>query len=139
MDSITDVQQHRVTNTNPASTNGTLDAARCAALHNHIVERGRVGASCNLAVLNRRNWWDFYGEAAEDLRDVLAQAVVEFLLRIVIGTEEDDRLWHYFLAGLTDPETMLDAPNDPLQEMEENRFLWMYLYGMPIGHTNGLM
>ncbi|KAF2672540.1 hypothetical protein BT63DRAFT_369504 [Microthyrium microscopicum] len=136
---LTDIQRYRVTSINTASTNGTFDFERCAALHNHVIERGWLGTGRDLETLERRSWWDFYGQEAERIRYVLAQPVVEFLQRVILCPEEDDWSWHYFLACVTDPETILDAINDELQEVEGRRFLWLYLYGMPLGHTNGLI
>jgi hypothetical protein len=136
MEAITDVRQYRVTDANPPSSNNEVDYERCAALHNHVVELGWVGSGRSSADIDRRTWWDYYGDSAEDR---LAPSLINFLQRAIIGSEEASWSWHYFLAGLIDPESFFEAPNYSEDELEGDRFIWLYLYGRPLGHTNGLM
>jgi hypothetical protein len=139
MDGVSNVQQWRVTEENPATSEEELDYVRCAALHNHIVELGWVGAGRDLDTLERRTWWEENGQEAEDIRDRLSPSLVNFLKRAYVGPQDEIWSWHYYLSGLLDPESFFESPNDLDDEYEENRFIWLYLYGRALGHTNGLM
>ena len=139
MDALSNVQQWRVTEDNPATSGEEMDYERCAALHNHIVELGWVGGGRYLETLERRTWWEQYGQDADDIRIRLAPSLVNFLKRAYVGPENDVWSWHYYLSGLMDPESFFEAPNDLDDEYEKDRFIWLYFYGRPLGHTNGLM
>ncbi|KAF1825884.1 uncharacterized protein K489DRAFT_386428 [Dissoconium aciculare CBS 342.82] len=53
--------ERRITEENPIREDVEgLDYERCAALHNHIVERGWTERGLNLADLDRTTWWDFH-------------------------------------------------------------------------------
>jgi len=130
MNATSNIQQWRVTEDNPATSDEELDFERCAALHNHIIELGWVGSGQDLETLDRR---------AEEIQSRLAPSLVNFLKRAFIGPDDDFWSWHYYLSGLMEPEAFFETPNDLDDEYEEDRFIWLYYYGRPLGHTNGLM
>ena len=85
---IESVVHHRVTKTQPPSSNATagLDYERCAVLHNAILKHGWRASGHNVVEMPRTPWWE-----AEWNRPHLAQveqrlhpSLVEFLKRAMV-------------------------------------------------------
>jgi hypothetical protein len=135
MEEVTDVTQWRVTADNPPRGE-ELDYQRCAALHNHILELGWVGAGHYLADLDRRSWWEFHGPAAEAIRSRLVPSVINFLQRAQIGTADDSWHWHYYFSGLSYPDQLFAARN--LDDNDDDVLL-LYSLALSLSHPRGLV
>lgn len=136
MAGVTDVSQWRVTDDNPSRAGHELDFERCAALHNHILELGWVGSGRRLADLDRRSWWEFHGNAAENIRHRLAPSIIEFLQRAQIGTADRQWCWHYYFRGLSYPAQMFEARAD---DGGEGDVLLLYPLTLSLSHARGIV
>ncbi|ELR04833.1 hypothetical protein GMDG_07058 [Pseudogymnoascus destructans 20631-21] len=63
----------------PARETGTLNYQRCALLHNFLVEYSWLADGHPLADLERRSFFERYGDKAEEIRERLDPALIAFL------------------------------------------------------------
>jgi hypothetical protein len=97
------VLMHLVTEENPARGGNELDWARCAFLHNHILEMGWTGSGRDLAELDKRTWWEYHGESAEALRPHLSPSLVKFFEHAWQGPDQEEQSFFYYVTGLMPP------------------------------------
>ena len=139
---LLDVSQWLVTDENPLRDTDGLDYERCAALHNHIVERGWLGSGRSLDEMERRSWFDFHGDAAAEAREKMTPNLIKFLERAYIVPH--GLRFFYWVEGLSMPEDPdeLWQNHDPDLVEDGGEFDTLTLY--PVNenlaeHGDGLM
>ncbi|KFX95249.1 hypothetical protein V495_01812 [Pseudogymnoascus sp. VKM F-4514 (FW-929)] len=98
---LSDISRHLVTPDNPARETGTLDYERCALLHNFLVEYSWIADGGELADLDRRSFFDHYGDEANAIRERLDPALIAFLEAIY---DFQDSSFHLWVCGITYPD-----------------------------------
>lgn len=126
------MSQWRVTAEHPLREVDGLDYERCAALHNLIVERGWTASGRSLSDLDRRTWWECYGDA-ELLPHAakLSPSVVAFLKTAWHGyasTAQPPHAFFRYLAGLCSPNDLWENVNYGKDEDDSNRSRYVTLY-----------
>ncbi|KAI0113482.1 hypothetical protein F4814DRAFT_347819 [Daldinia grandis] len=130
-----------VTPTGPARTDNTLDYARCAALHNKLVEYAWVAEGRETSDLERCSFFHHYGDQANEIRRRLDPALVAFLESIIVAEELPP--FFFWVEGISPPASMFaftdDTPHhDALSE--PGRFLILYNTNPGlVGHAMGLI
>ncbi|KAI0827519.1 hypothetical protein F5Y06DRAFT_283645 [Hypoxylon sp. FL0890] len=125
------------TDGNPQGGDDTMDAIRCATLHNTLVEHAWVAEGHRLEELDRRSFFQYYGDAADELRDRLDPALALFLELTI--TSEDLPAFFYWVSGLMLPNEMFLA-EEMFPEDERDRFVVLYRTNTGIvGHALGLV
>ncbi|KAI1137334.1 hypothetical protein F5Y05DRAFT_414491 [Hypoxylon sp. FL0543] len=114
-----------------------MDAIRCAALHNKLVEHAWVAEGHGLEDLDRRSFFQHHGDAADEIRGRLDPSVISFLeLAIAPG---DPPPFFFWVGGFAQPQDMFE-PEYLYPEDETNRFLALYRTNVGIvGHGLGLV
>ncbi|KAI0851204.1 hypothetical protein F5Y00DRAFT_16984 [Daldinia vernicosa] len=129
-----------VTPTRPARTDNTLDYARCAALHNKLVEYAWAAEGREINDLERHSFFHHYGEQANEIRRRLDPALVAFLESIILADELPP--FFFWVEGISPPEFMF-ASDDILHHdalSEPGRFLILYNTNPGlVGHAMGLI
>ncbi|KAI2629289.1 hypothetical protein GGS26DRAFT_560121 [Hypomontagnella submonticulosa] len=128
-----------VTPENPAREDGTLDHVRCAALHNKLVEHAWVAEGRPLDELERRSYFQRYGEDANEVRGRLDQSLVSFLESIIVSDELP--AFFFWVEDISSPADMFSV-QQMFQEFEgePNRFLTLYNTNLGLGgHSLGLV
>jgi hypothetical protein len=82
-----------------------MDVDRCVELHNKILEHGWVqsGKSKEDLERNRKTWFDYHGDEAEAIRDVLSPDIFAFLERAYVMDCEGGHAFFYYVGGLFSP------------------------------------
>lgn len=128
-----------VTAENPARQDGTLDHRRCAALHNMLVEYAWVAEGKALEELERRSFFQRFGDEANEVIDRFDPALRAFLESIIVT--EGLPPFYYWVEGITSPSEMFSV-HDMFEECEEDhgRFLTLYTTNVNIApHPLGLV
>ncbi|KAI1653251.1 hypothetical protein F4813DRAFT_274596 [Daldinia decipiens] len=129
-----------VTHTRPARTDNTLDFARCAALHNKLVEHAWVAEGREISDLERHSFFHHYGDQANEIRTRLDPALVTFLESIIVAEELPP--FFFWVEGISPPASMF-ANHDTLRYdamSEPGRFLVLYNTNPGlVGHAMGLI
>ncbi|CAK1364129.1 unnamed protein product [Cercospora beticola] len=103
----------RITGPNWSSDGGTLnppafceplDAARCAALHNHLMERGFQLGGQNSAEARPETWWHVHGSSLSDVSSKLHPNVLEFLKLAWVSAPGESFFWS--TAGIPSPDDL---------------------------------
>ncbi|KAF2969309.1 hypothetical protein GQX73_g4254 [Xylaria multiplex] len=131
---------HLVTLANPAREDGTLDHERCAKLHNRLVEHAWVVDGRVLDDLERRSFFEHYGDEANDIVDRLDPSVVAFLKSIIVP--EDPPPFFFWVEGIAPPAEIFSAQEmfQDDEEAEPGRFLTLYTTNLGLGeHSLGLI
>lgn len=142
-----DIDSVLVTEVNPARDDGTLDYARCAALHNYIVQYGWAAEGRSLEDLPRQSYWEQWREEAEsvELEDRLDPALQAFLQLAHVGGGSDDvtkPLFFFWVEGLAGPQHMLERAQtfpENLMGEDPDRVVCLYYPNGMSGHKAGLM
>ncbi len=131
---------HLVTLANPAREDGTLDYERCAKLHNRLVEHAWVADGRLLDDLERRSFFEHYGDEANDIADRLDPSLVAFLKSVIVP--EDPPPFFFWVEGIAPPAEIFSA-YEMFQDYEEagpGRFLTLYTTNPGLGgHSLGLI
>ncbi|KAI0547409.1 hypothetical protein F4679DRAFT_597645 [Xylaria curta] len=131
---------HLVTLANPARDDGTLDYERCAKLHNSLVEHAWVADGRLLDDLERRSFFEHYGDEANDIADRLDPSLVAFLNSIIVP--EDPPSFFFWIEGIAPPAEIFSAHDMFLdcEDEEPGRFLTLYTTNIGLGeHKLGLI
>ncbi|KAL7621626.1 hypothetical protein AAE478_008952 [Parahypoxylon ruwenzoriense] len=132
-----DVGNLLVTDANPSRSDNTMDSARCAALQNKLVERAWVAEGHALDELERRSFFQHYGDAANEIMDRLDPSLVVFLESIIVTGELPT--FYFWVEGIARPVDMFPA-EEVFPEAETDRFLILYTTNTGIvGHGLGLI
>ncbi|KAJ8128201.1 hypothetical protein O1611_g5435 [Lasiodiplodia mahajangana] len=132
---------HLVILANPAREDRTLDYERCAKLHNRLVEHAWVADGRLLDDLERRSFFEHYGNEANDIADRLDPSLVAFLKSIII-VPNDAPPFFFWVKGIAPPAEMFSAHEmfQDYEEAESWRFLTLYTTNCGIvGHSLGLI
>ncbi|KAL5345296.1 hypothetical protein ACLOAV_009666 [Pseudogymnoascus australis] len=130
---LSDISRHLVTPDNPARETSTLDHQRCALLHNFLVEYSWLADGRSLDDLERRSFFDNYGDEAEEIREQLDPALVAFLEAAYDLYQPSFYLW---VDGITPPSLMWESHSGD----DEGETLTLYMTNMGLTvHGNGLM
>ena len=130
---LLDISRHLVTPDNPARDTGTLDYQRCALLHNFLVEYSWVAEGRSLADLDRRSFFERYGDEAEEIRERLDPALIAFLEAIY---DVEGSVFYLWVSGISPPDHMWFCHFGD----DEGETLTLYMTNCGIcGHSNGLM
>ncbi|PPJ49659.1 hypothetical protein CBER1_02209 [Cercospora berteroae] len=89
---------------NPAAFGEPLDAARCAALHNHLMERGFQLGGENSAEARPETWWHVHGSSLSDVSSKLHPNVLEFLKLAWVSAPGESFFWS--TAGIPSPDDL---------------------------------
>jgi hypothetical protein len=127
-----------VTKDNPVRMPGRLDHERCAALHNEIIRRGWIGSGRPLNQLETVNWFQYYGQHAEDCRHLLSQDLVAFLEQAQKIKNDDQFSLFYYMTGLLGPNSMWESFKWLFEDEEERRYLTLYGATSMASHPDGL-
>lgn len=133
-----DVDSLLVTETNPARGDGTMDFARCAALHNYIVQCGWIADDRSLDDLPRTTYWEANHEEFEADRSRLDPSLQEFFK---LALTNQDISFHFWVHSLFGPKEMFESPSSFPENMEgePDRVLTLYAANGMAGHSAGLM
>jgi hypothetical protein len=115
-----------VTKDHPVRMPGRLDHERCAALHHEIIRRGWIGSGRPLDQLETVNWFQYYGQEAEDCRHLLSQDLVSFLEQAQKIKNDDQFLLFYYVTCLLGPDQMWESFEWMFEDEEEYRYLTLY-------------
>lgn len=131
-----------VTKSHPARNDGsTMDVARCAALHNYIVQHGWLASGRSLDDLPRQSYFEQHSGAIAEA--VFGNQVDPYLLSFFksVITNRLDVSFHYWVGGLYDPGLLFESAGSFPENMEdeEGRVVTLYAVGQPISHGAGLM
>ncbi|KFY40751.1 hypothetical protein V494_03326 [Pseudogymnoascus sp. VKM F-4513 (FW-928)] len=130
---LADISPHLVTSDNPAGETGALDYHRCALLHNFLVEYGWVASGRSLADLERRSFFEHYGDEANEMRERLEPGLIAFLEEAYVVQRS---LFHFWVDDLTHPSEMWTN----YECDDEGETLTIYSINCGIcSHSNGLM
>lgn len=124
MASLQAVTQWMVTAENSPRQVDGLDALRCIALHNTVLEYAWIKSGRLLAHFRdqSKTWWQYYEGQIEELEDRFHPSVRTFLEgALVLPWELGDERKNFFytLEGLHSPEIMF-------QHIEEENLLTLY-------------
>lgn len=117
-----------------------MDYELCAQLHNRIVETVWTGATGRpLEELNTVSWWEHYGEDALMGEQFLTPSLKEFfkLARMLPNGLQ----FFYYVSSLATPQGDLWGDWQTWMTVSENvpRYMLLYYFGYPIGHTMGML
>jgi hypothetical protein len=136
---LSDISAHLVTADNPPRDTDALDHERCALLHNFLVEYNWVADGRSLADLDRRSFFERYGDEADEIRERLDPSLVAFLEAIY---DVEDLTFFFWVKGITPPSDMWA---NQLEDSDEDgdgdggKFLTLYVTNTGLGeHGDGL-
>ena len=110
-----------------------MNVGKCVKLHNKILEHGWVhsGKSKEDLERNRKRWFDYHGDRAEAIREILSPDIITFLERAYVVDCEGGHAFFYYVGGLFSPslvheisETFNHGPS------EDNMLQNIVLYNM---------
>ncbi|KAI8964474.1 hypothetical protein F5Y11DRAFT_87033 [Daldinia sp. FL1419] len=136
----TDLHDLLVAPARPARTDNALDYARCAALHNKLVEHAWVAEGHEIKDLGQDSFFDHYDDQANAIREKLHPDLAAFLECIIVTEKLPP--FYFWVEGISPPTFMFvdeeslhyHTPNDI------NRFLILYNMNPGIvGHAMGLI
>jgi hypothetical protein len=120
---------------------------RCAALHNHILERGWTQQGLDPAQLERTTWWEVYdGDSTLlEIAERLDESLVSFLKLAWRGSSRaaSNHAFHRIFSGLSSPSDLFDNALYNDYEDDEDKRQFVTLYGanweLASGHVLGLV
>ncbi|KAH4063780.1 hypothetical protein HBH50_186600 [Parastagonospora nodorum] len=110
-----------------------MDVDKCVVLHNKILEHGWVhsGKSREDLERNRKTWFDYHGDEAEAIRDILSPDIIAFLERAYEVDCEDGHAFFYYVAGLFSPSLIHELSETFNHDSSEDGILQnIVLYNM---------
>jgi hypothetical protein len=122
-----------------------MDVDRCVELHNKILEHGwlRSGKATEYFEQNRQTWFDYHGDQAEAISNLLSPDLIAFLERAHTIDCEDGHFFFYFVSsnsGPGDMEDQMEILNSACEEEDETRYVLLYIMNYSFGsHPMGLM
>ena len=99
-----------------------MDVDKCVEFHNKILEHGWVHSGKSKEDLegHRKTWFDYHGDRAEAIRDILSPDIIAFLERAYEVDCEGGNAFFYYVAGLFSPSLVheLSEPfnHDPSED-----------------------
>lgn len=128
----------RVNKDDPIRFHGRLDHERCAALHNKILRRGWIGSGRPLDRLETVNWFQYYGQAANDCRHLLSQDLIAFLEQAQTIKNDDHLCLFYYVTGLLGPDLIWETFDWTFEDRDKYRYLTLYGATSLASHPDGL-
>jgi hypothetical protein len=121
-----------------------MDVDKCVTLHNKILEHGWLHSGKTLEELeqNRKTWFDYHGDAAEAMRDLLSPDLTAFLERAYEVTCEDGHSFFYYVKCLFSPAMVQEHSRTLNYECPDGEMQNVVLYIMNYSfgsHPMGLM
>jgi hypothetical protein len=122
-----------------------MDVEKCVLLHNRILEHGWLGSGKTIEDLeqNRKTWFDYHGDLAEAISDILSPDLIAFLERAYVVDCDDGHSFFYYVGGLSGPgyiQEQLEGLNVVCPEEGETRYVVLYTMNYSFGsHQVGLM
>ncbi|KAH7134903.1 hypothetical protein B0J11DRAFT_517185 [Dendryphion nanum] len=116
----------------------TLDYERCASLHNKIVEIGWERSGRDLKDLEKKNWFERYGEDASSIRSSLSSDLVAFLER-TWAVDSNDHSFFYYVWGLQTPKMLTWSHQTQNDGAGFDRFVTLYSANNMVSHYDGLV
>ncbi|KAF2993162.1 hypothetical protein E8E13_000065 [Curvularia kusanoi] len=110
-----------------------MDVNKCAELHNKILEHGwlRSGKSRQDLERNRKTWFDYHGDEAEAIRDILSPDIIAFLERAYVVDWDGGHAFFYYVAGLFTPSLVHELSETFNNDFSEDGMLQnIVLYNM---------
>ena len=128
----------QVTNDHPVRIPDRLDYERCAELHNEILRRGWTGSGRSLDQLETVNWFEYYGQAANDCRHLLSQDLIAFLEQARMIKNDDQFCLFYYVTGLLGPDLIWESFDWIVEDEDKYRYLTLYGATSMASHPDGL-
>jgi hypothetical protein len=128
----------KVTDDHPVRFPGRLDHERCAALNNEIIRRGWIGSGRSLDTLETVNWFQYYGQGAEDCRHFLLPDLVAFLEQAQMIKNDNQFCLFFYVTGLFGPDRMWETFEWMVEDEEKYRYLTLYGATSIASHPDGL-
>jgi hypothetical protein len=128
----------QVTHDHPVRYHSRLDHERCAALHNEILRRGWTGSGRFLDQLETDNWFQHYGQDAEDIRHLLSKDLIAFLEQAQMIKNDNQFCLFYYVTGLLGPERMWETSDWMFEGEDKHRYLTLYGAVSMASHPDGL-
>lgn len=128
----------KVTNAHPVRIHGRLDHERCAELHNEILRRGWTGSGRSLDRLETVNWFEYYGQAANDCRPLLSQDLIAFLEQVQIVKNDDQFFLFFYVTDLFGPDRIWETFDWMFEDEDKYRYLTLYCATSMASHPDGL-
>jgi hypothetical protein len=128
----------QVTHDNPIRYHDRLDHERCAALHNELVQRGWIGSGRSLDQLETVNWFQYYGQDAEDSQRLLSKDLVAFLEQAQMIKNDGQFCLFYYVTGLLSPDRMWETFDWMFEDEDKYRYLTLYGATSMASHPDGL-
>jgi hypothetical protein len=122
-----------------------MDVDKCVELHNKILEHGWLhsGKTTEDFKQNRQTWFDYHGDHAETISDLLSPDLIAFLEGAYVIDYEDGHSFFYFVSGLSGPvniQEQMETLNSVCEEEGETRYVLLYIMNYSFGsHPVGLM
>jgi hypothetical protein len=129
----------QVTNDHPVRFQGRLDHERCAALNNEIIRRGWVGSGRSFDKLETVNWFQYYGQDADDCRGLLSQDLVAFLEQAQMIKNDDQFSLFFYVTGLLGPDRMWQTFDCLVEDEDKYRYLTLFGAESMACHPDGLV
>lgn len=139
-----------VTADRPAlSSNSEMDHARCAALHNHLVQYAWLAEGRSLASLQANgtnNFFTTHGDAAEDVRPRLDPSVTAFLEAAIIPSSANDgdgdedpspAPFFWWVSELSEPDALFADETIDLYDQPADSLLCLYFPNIGVGGEFG--
>ncbi|OBT62719.1 hypothetical protein VE03_07119 [Pseudogymnoascus sp. 23342-1-I1] len=130
---LSDISRHLVTPDNPARETDTLDYQRCVLLHNFLVEYSWLADGRSLDDLDRRSFFEHYGDEVEKIRERLEPGLIAFLEAAYVNHEPS--LFYLWVYGITWPDRLFE--NHEADDEDEHVTLYT-TNGELCTHGNGL-
>ncbi|KAH0495710.1 hypothetical protein TgHK011_009243 [Trichoderma gracile] len=141
----TNMSQWRVTAEQPPRDIDGLDNERCAALHNLIIERGWTASGRSPSDLDRRSWWECYGDDAQLSPHAakISPSLVAFLQAAWHGyamTAQPQHAFFRYLVGLSTPDQLWENANygDDEDDSNKRRYVTLYMANWALGASHPL-
>lgn len=99
----------------------TMNVDKCVEFHNKILEHGWVHSGKSKEDLegHRKTWFDYHGDRAEAIRDILSPDITAFLERAYVVDCEGGHAFFYYVSGLFSPSLVHESSepfnHDPLE------------------------
>jgi hypothetical protein len=122
-----------------------MDVDKCVELHNKILKHGWVhsGKTIEDFEQNCQTWFEYHGEQAEAISDLLSPDLIAFLEQAYEIDCEDGHSFFYFVSGLSGPgniQEQMEVLNSACEEEGETRYVLLYVMNYSFGsHPVGLM
>ena len=122
----------------PWASSSAMNSERCANLHNQIVEIGWEGSGRRLEDLERKSWFEQYGDDANAVRSSLSAELILFLERAWVP-DAGRHSFFYYVWGLQHPKALYQNHETHNSGSGFNRYLTLYDAHNMVSHHDGLV